>query len=480
MKKILWWSIVVLIVAAMISAFSLSACKAAVEEAVEEVAEEVEEVAEEVEEAVTDGIFPDWDALADEEITIIINEWGDAEAPGMNAWWEETAQLYMDMHPNVIVEPLEIPIEDIQQAWMAAVAAGDPPSIQLMGRQEGIDAATAGDILPIEDFWTEDEVNHILPSARRELGWGGKLWLVPEYMDPWHMIYNKKIFTEAGLDPEAPPETWAEFMEMGDAIVAAGYIPMSNGWLDGYMSPWWMCLVALQSLDDPSDIHQATLGEQSFADPKHADWWNILVEATDKGFFNEDQASLDFISGIDLFSTGEVAMVMVVQPMVRQYVDILGEDVVGVMKTPMPDIQGDLAGTVPIPAMPLALAANADYPEVAADVLRFIHTADRVNALYAHSTAMQANDLFDPTLVTDPRDQLIAQWFLEAPGYCYNWHYTPQIEAVGYTLGGLIVTGEITAEEAGQMMDDAAEKWRDDNPEMVEIFRDIAEEWAMQ
>jgi multiple sugar transport system substrate-binding protein len=349
-----------------------------------------------------------------------------------------------------------------------------------MGRQEGIDAATNGDILPIEDFWSEEEVNHILPSARRELGWGGKLWLVPEYMDPWHMIYNKKIFEEAGLDPETPPETWADFMEMGDDIVAAGYIPMSNGWLDGFNVPWWLCLVGLQSLDDPSDIHAAVLGEASFAEPKHLDCWKIIEEATQKGYFNEDQASLDFISGIDLFSTGEVAMVMVVQPMVRQYVDLLGEDVVGVMKTPEPYIQGELSGAVPIPAMPLALAANAPYTEVAADVLRFIHTADRVNALYAHSTAMQANDLFDPTLVTDPRDQKIAQWFLESPSYTYNWHYTPQIEGEAFTIGQLLVAGEITYEEAGQMMDEAAAKWREDNPEMVEVFRDVAEDWASQ
>jgi len=269
-------------------------------------------------------------------------------------------------------------------------------------------------------------------------------------------------------------------MAMGDAIVDAGYIPMGNGWLDGFNVPWWLCLVALQSLDDPSDLHAACLGEASFTEPKHIDCWKIIEEATQKGYFNEDQSSLDFISGIDLFSTGEVGMVMVVQPMVRQYVDLLGEDVVGVMKTPMPYVQGKLAGATPIPAMPLALAANAPYPEVGADVLRFIHTADRVMALYEHSTAMQANDLFDPTKVTDPRDQLIAQWFLEAPSYTYNWHYTPQIEGEAFTIGQLLVAGEITAEEAGQMMDEAAAKWREDNPEMVEVYRQVAEDWAAQ
>jgi len=152
------------------------------------------------------------ETTAGEPVTIRISMWGEAEVPGLNNWWKETAEMYMKEHPNVTVEPNEIPMDNIQQEWMAAVAAGDPPDIQLMGRQEGIDAATNGDILPIEDFWTEEEVNHILPSARRELGWDGKLWLVPEYMDPWLMVYNKKVFKDSGLDPEKPPTTWVEFM----------------------------------------------------------------------------------------------------------------------------------------------------------------------------------------------------------------------------------------------------------------------------
>ncbi len=83
-------------------------------------------------------------------------------------------------------------------------------------------------------------------------------------------------------------------------------------------------------------------------------------------------------------------------------------------------------------------------------------------------------------MMRDPRDQLIAQWFLEAPSYTYNWHYTPQIEGEAFTIGQLLVAGEITADEAGQMMDEAAAKWREDNPEMVEVYRQVAEDWAAQ
>ena len=417
------------------------------------------------------------ETTAGEPVTIRISMWGEAEVPGLNNWWKETAEMYMKEHPNVTVEPNEIPMDNIQQEWMAAVAAGDPPDIQLMGRQEGIDAATNGDILPIEDFWTEEEVNHILPSARRELGWDGKLWLVPEYMDPWLMVYNKKVFKDSGLDPEKPPTTWVEFMAAAEKIKNAGFIPFGMGVKDGYMNVWWLCLVGLQSLDDPSDIHQAVLGKQSFADPKHADVWKIMDEIKKKGYFNEDVLSLGMTEGNDLFYSGTVAMSMAVQPMIAAYVKELGIENVGAMLTPFPDITGKLTGTIPIPAMPLALA-NAKHPDIAADVLRFCHSQDRVNALYEIAHGMQANDLFDPSTITDAMDKQIAEWFLAAPGYTYNWHYTPQIEGEAYVIGQELLNGSITPEEAGKKMDDAAAKWRQDNPEMVKVFERIATEWA--
>ena len=131
-----------------------------------------------------------------EKVDIRIWMWGEVVAPGMNDWYNESAEIYEKAHPNVTVEPTEIPMDDLQQSWTAAVAAGDPPDVILMGRQEGIDASQAGDILPIDDFWSKADVDTILPAAQRELGWEGHVWMVPEYMEAWGMVYNKEIFAD--------------------------------------------------------------------------------------------------------------------------------------------------------------------------------------------------------------------------------------------------------------------------------------------
>src|SRR5690606_3523789 len=46
----------------------------------------------------------------------------------------------------------------------------------------------------------------------------GHNYYVPLGADVTMMIYNKALFEEAGLDPENPPQTWAEFLAAAEAI----------------------------------------------------------------------------------------------------------------------------------------------------------------------------------------------------------------------------------------------------------------------
>lgn len=47
---------------------------------------------------------------------------------------------------------------------------------------------------------------------------GEAVYAIPHAYGTPMLYYNKTIFAEAGLDPEAPPTTWDEFLEIGKAI----------------------------------------------------------------------------------------------------------------------------------------------------------------------------------------------------------------------------------------------------------------------
>jgi raffinose/stachyose/melibiose transport system substrate-binding protein len=49
------------------------------------------------------------------------------------------------------------------------------------------------------------------------------------------MIYNKKLFANAGLDPAKPPRTWDEFLEAGKKLKASGVTGFTGGWAENWM-----------------------------------------------------------------------------------------------------------------------------------------------------------------------------------------------------------------------------------------------------
>src|SRR3546814_1110368 len=85
----------------------------------------------------------------------------------------------------------------------------------LIDSQSVIPASACGEAA---DFDTSD----ILPRVLDEFTVEDTLWPVPFNTSNPVLYYNKKDFTEAGLDPEAPPATLADIKTASQAIVDSG------------------------------------------------------------------------------------------------------------------------------------------------------------------------------------------------------------------------------------------------------------------
>jgi multiple sugar transport system substrate-binding protein len=70
------------------------------------------------------------------------------------------------------------------------------------------------DALPFKD--------NLAPGAIKSSTWDGKEYGLPFVMDLSVWMYNKKLFTQAGLDPNKPPTTLAEFETDARAIAKLG------------------------------------------------------------------------------------------------------------------------------------------------------------------------------------------------------------------------------------------------------------------
>jgi ABC-type glycerol-3-phosphate transport system substrate-binding protein len=105
-------------------------------------------------------------------------------------------------------------------------------------------------------------------------------------------LYNKRMFREAGLDPEKPPRTWKEFIEVGKKLNAAGF----QGLVSGFGEIWLLdCLSSIYAYNIMGeDKVLATIkGDVLYTDP---DWVKVL-------------SLFDEMRNNNLLATGTISMV---------------------------------------------------------------------------------------------------------------------------------------------------------------------------
>ena len=125
----------------------------------------------------------------------------------------------------------------------AAIAAGRPPAVAQIGYNFRLFAFNELPHVAIDTFSDRDDyaafVDTFIPGMLR-LGTDedGVLRAVPFAVSVPMLYYNADLFREAGLDPDAPPATWAEVREAAKAIREATdlfgigiQISNSNNWV---------------------------------------------------------------------------------------------------------------------------------------------------------------------------------------------------------------------------------------------------------
>lgn len=129
---------------------------------------------------------------------------------------------------------------DALRKAQAAVAAGKAPNLAMFEQTRGAGFVDAGAVLPLNDRL--DSASGISRDAMFErlldtCTYGDVLYCLPYNTSTPVLYYNKDLFSEAGLDPEAPPTTWEELLAAGEAISQLGGerwgigVSTSPGWL---------------------------------------------------------------------------------------------------------------------------------------------------------------------------------------------------------------------------------------------------------
>nr|WP_199520843.1 sugar ABC transporter substrate-binding protein [Jiangella anatolica] len=193
---------------------------------------------------------------------------------------QRLVDAYNESHENQ-VELTVIPTDDYLPRVGTAAGAGELPDVLSLDVVFVPQFTTAGAYLDITDRIDALPFADDLAQSHIEVGTlDDAKYVVPHTMDLSVLFYNKNLYEQAGLDPEAPPTTMEEFAEHARAIDALGG-DVSGTFFGGncggcYVFTWWPSIWA-----SGADVMNEDGTESFLAEPEAQavyDIWKGLVD----------------------------------------------------------------------------------------------------------------------------------------------------------------------------------------------------------
>jgi sn-glycerol 3-phosphate transport system substrate-binding protein len=155
---------------------------------------------------------------------------------------------FMKANPGIKVNPIYAGTyqETIVKA-LTAHKSGTPPVTSVLLSTDMFTLIDEDAIVPIDNFVkTADDkawLNGFYPAFMMNSRTGGKTWGVPFQRSTVVMYYNKDLFKEAGLDPDKPPQTWAELKAAATKLTkkdASGNVTQWGVQIPSSGFPYWL------------------------------------------------------------------------------------------------------------------------------------------------------------------------------------------------------------------------------------------------
>jgi ABC-type glycerol-3-phosphate transport system substrate-binding protein len=149
-----------------------------------------------------------------------------AQQPLQHKEWIEDVASFEKANPNITVDSVyNYPCDAVPAQFTAMLRAGtetnlyyayftDLPQILLAGQ--------AANITQYVNTKTVPNLKDIDPTAMKAVTAGKTLYGLPASNYTQGLIYNRKLFQEAGLNPDQPPTTWAQVEKDATAIAKLG------------------------------------------------------------------------------------------------------------------------------------------------------------------------------------------------------------------------------------------------------------------
>lgn len=141
------------------------------------------------------------------------HNWEGANADKLATMIEQFNQA----NPDIIVEATFQPYADIMTLYQTSIVGGTNPDMAALDLILMPQLVEMGAIAPIDEYVANDPdiaIDDFYPMLANYDVINGQRYALPASTNNMQVIWNKDLFSKAGLDPEVAPKTWDEMKEM--------------------------------------------------------------------------------------------------------------------------------------------------------------------------------------------------------------------------------------------------------------------------
>jgi len=247
-----------------------------------------------------------------------------AEKAELKFWWhhggdigeavEAANKAFQEKHPQIKIEGLQA--ADLGTKVATALAGGTGPDVWDADMATMAHAAR-GALRALDEFLAVSTINVDDYPQKPAMVWQGKVYAIPAIESGMEngLVWNKKLFQEAGLDPEQPPKTWDELVEVTKKLTkydAAGNIEQlgfNTRDSSGMMFPNWLTMNGIVFYDQASQ-------KMNFTQPEHIEMveWLVsfekMLDPAKVGAFHKTYPTWGAVTPGGAFCTGKEAMMI--------------------------------------------------------------------------------------------------------------------------------------------------------------------------
>ncbi|MEV0582094.1 extracellular solute-binding protein [Nonomuraea sp. NPDC050310] len=161
-------------------------------------------------------------------------------APAQRKAWDDDVAEFQKMYPNVTVKSTDQQPCFDPKTFGPKLAGGQMETVFVVPVTTYQQVISQGQALDITPYTGEIKTWGDLRQDVKDLVTkDGKVYGVPNVHYSVGLVYNRKLFTQAGLDPNSPPKTWQEVRDAAKKIAALGPGHVGYGEYSGGNTGGW-------------------------------------------------------------------------------------------------------------------------------------------------------------------------------------------------------------------------------------------------